>query len=180
MDSGFPAKPLSVMASISSPIGKLGDDRTHAAGTSPGGDKQAHHWDTPPMDVTTVRAGLLACGSSRLSRLPGEIHQWHGATAARRSQLRGQRRSWCSFRSIAPASLLASEPIDSEDPDGVKLAWRRHRVNGARLRSAVWTQLGGQPDGRAGTFSCRIHLPFSCSLRPLASCEGRTIHQNRR
>lgn len=33
--------------------------------------KQAHHWDTPPMDVTTVRAGLLACGSSRLSRLPG-------------------------------------------------------------------------------------------------------------
>jgi hypothetical protein len=89
------------------------------------------------MDVTAVGAGLLACGSSLLSRLPGaSSRQWHRATGARRSQLRGQRRSWHSFRSVAPASLLASSSLDSEDPDNRQIRVRRTGSQWPRQRRA--------------------------------------------
>src|SRR3546814_19348634 len=54
---------------------------------------QATRPGTPPVDVIASEAGLLARGSMRPARLPAtQLPQGHGWTAARRFQLRGQRR----------------------------------------------------------------------------------------
>ena len=71
------------------------------------------------------------------------------STVARRSQLRGQRRSWHSIWSIAPASLLASKP----------------HATRKTLTSANWRQRAGKSMvltimHRAGTFSVTRHLAF--------------------
>src|SRR5215470_719890 len=54
--------------------------------------RQAPHRGTPPVDVRSVTAGLLARGSRRLSGLPGASAPVARLTAALRLQLRGQPR----------------------------------------------------------------------------------------
>ena len=53
------------------PNRKLGDDRTHAAGIPPNGKASAPLGHPAHGRYECVKAGLLACGSSRPSRLPG-------------------------------------------------------------------------------------------------------------
>jgi hypothetical protein len=70
---------------------------------------QATHRGTPPEDAYAIAAGLLARGSMLLSGLPSAVrHQWHVATAAHRSQLRGHLRH-NRFCGGAPDSLLATD-----------------------------------------------------------------------
>ena len=134
----------------------------HACWISPKDDKQAHHWDTPPMDVTAIRAGLLACGSWLLSRLPGEKHQWHAATETRRSQLRGQRRSCHSIsehRTGFPLSLRAVSTRKTLTP--ANWLGRRPESRTAvvmhRLQRDVWNLSGPRALGR---------LPAVCAGSP--------------
>jgi len=74
------------------------------------GNCLAHHRDTPPADEYVVGAGLLACGSSLLSGLPEtKRFQWLYWTAARRLQLRGQRRHSTGFP-LSSGSVRSGEP----------------------------------------------------------------------
>ena len=155
MDSGFPvpAGPSLVMANISSPIGKLGDDRTHAAGTSPKSDSKRTTGTPRPWTFTTVRAGLLACGSSRLSRLPGENPPvaWSDSSSP------------FTVAGAAPVLALLSEHRTGF-PLSLRAALTRKTLTTPEWRgqgdksmarkppATGWTQAGPRPEDGAGNF----------------------------
>jgi len=62
------------------------------------------HWDTPPMDVISLKAGLLACGSPPTSVFPGRT-QWHAGRKLTTYSCGGS--AGISARSGSPTSLLA-------------------------------------------------------------------------
>jgi len=65
---------------------------------------QATRPDSPPEGRYRAEAGLLARGSSRRPGLPGgHARQWRVSAAARRLQLRGQRRPWPKGRTGFPS-----------------------------------------------------------------------------
>ena len=99
---------------------QLGDDRTHASWNSAVCGASAPVGHPAHGRYEFIRAGLLACGSVRLSCLPGTFRrQWRGRQQLAAYSCGGSAGLDVPFGAFAPASLLASgSKTTRKNPDG--------------------------------------------------------------